>query len=126
MISGNFIMRRNHPASGTRALCDFPIPAGLSLDEMTFHVVKIGLLPDFNRDRKINDEGIIQLIAKGPFRFWVNDDEDDGDVADDDSDIPNSNAPNHNDNQMNGRSDLLDFFPIWVNVEKLIENSRQI
>jgi len=88
---------------------------------MTLHVVKIGLLPDFNRDRKIDDGDQTKLIAKGPFRFWVNDDEDDGDVADDDSDIPSGNDPNHNDNQVNGRSDLLDFFPVWVNVEKRIE-----
>ncbi|NLG15414.1 MAG: alpha/beta hydrolase [Lentisphaerae bacterium] len=94
-------------------------------DEITLHVVKIGLLPDFNRDRKINDEDQSLLITKGPFRFWINDDKDEGNFTEgkkqDSSNVPGSSSPNHGDSKVNGRCDLLDFFPVWVNVKKLME-----
>ncbi|NMA43532.1 MAG: hypothetical protein GX946_09155 [Oligosphaeraceae bacterium] len=87
------------------------------------------MLPDFNRDRKINDEDQSLLITKGSFRFWINDDEDEGNFTEgkkqDSSNVPWSSSPNHGDNKVSGLRDLLDFFPVWVNVKKLMEKQPE-
>ena len=71
------------------------------------------LVADHNHDRAIDEA---DGIKPGPFRFWINDDNDDGDLAMEGSDIPGEGSGNASDAVVNGRCDLPDFFPLWLDV----------
>ena len=86
------------------------------------------LVPDYNRDGKI-DAADYERFEKGEaFTVWINDDDDadgaeadegKGDTNNDLHDVPggDGNDKDCEDGQVNGRCDLLDFFPVLVNVE---------
>lgn len=66
-----------------------------------------------------------QTSEARPFRFWINDDDDDGDTTGDD--IPgypatHGQTPNGEDNHVNGVRDLVDFFPVYLNVQRLLQD----
>ena len=50
------------------------------------------------------------------FRMWVNDDADISDAEDDFVDVPKQSNADCKDDHVNGRRDLVDFFPIWLNI----------
>ncbi len=50
------------------------------------------------------------------FRMWVNDDADKSDSEEAPVDIPKQSNADCNDDHVNGRRDLVDFFPIWLNI----------
>ena len=50
------------------------------------------------------------------FRMWVNDDADKSDSEEDPVDIPKQSNADCNDDHVNGRRDLVDFFPMWLNI----------
>ena len=60
-------------------------------------------------DRQLGDSGEV-------FRFWVNDDDDSGETGG--GDIPNSGS-NGTDGKINGVRDLIDFFPVHVDLMEL-------
>ncbi len=86
----------------------------------------IALIPDWNRDRQINSTDEDELTNSLPYRFWINDDHDSGDIAEGDSDIPGRgglfSGANYEDSVVNGRSDLTDFFPVWLRLESALTN----
>ena len=49
-------------------------------------------------------------------RMWVNDDADKSDSEENPVDIPKQSNADCNDDHVNGRRDLVDFFPMWLNV----------
>ncbi len=75
------------------------------------------IVPDWNRDGVINseDEGIIS--SRNPLRFWINDDNDNGDTGGDD--IP-GDVGNGYDQTVNGLRDLLDFCPLYLKINQLL------
>jgi hypothetical protein len=100
-------------------------------DMMRFSVeVKpdIHIVPDWNRDRQIDFTDKNESTNNLPFRFWINDDSDSGDIAEGDSDIPGqtgswfpgSRTPNWKDQKVNGHSDLIDFFPVWLDISTML------
>ncbi len=50
------------------------------------------------------------------FRMWVNDDADKSDSEEEPVDIPKQSNADCNDGHVNGRRDLVDFFPMWLNI----------
>ncbi|MDO5319171.1 MAG: hypothetical protein Q4G65_11125 [bacterium] len=89
----------------------------------TLHVLGDPVLAfDHDRDGKISDEEV-DRAKRGtePFRFWINDDRDEGDVcASEDymSDCPCLLIADMNaaDARVNGRRDLVDFVPVWIDL----------
>ena len=76
-------------------------------------VVRAGLVPDRNRDREI---GAAEASADA-FRLWINDAADKNDVAEGESDLPGqSSGWRAKANFSDGRADLLDFFPVWLDL----------
>ena len=86
------------------------------------------LVPDFNRDGKIDAVDYARLAAGEAFTVWLNDDDDAegtddgaeaGDTNNDLHDVPSGegNDKDCEDDKVNGRCDLLDFFPVLINVE---------
>jgi hypothetical protein len=92
-------------------------------DAVRVTIVNAHLIPDFNRDLKIDDDDKNLLITKGPFRFWVNDDNDSG--YDGGDDIPGQSggmfgSANYNNNRIDGVRDLVDVFPVLVDLSKAV------
>lgn len=93
-------------------------------------VIRSKLVPDWNHDRTIDMADQNQDTNNAPFRFWINDDNDNGDISEGDSDVPGQSGKwnplkgpaNHEDNIVNGRSDLLDFFPVWLDIGTALSN----
>ena len=80
-------------------------------------VVRARILADLDRDGSIGESDSLP----GPLRMWVNDDRDNGAIADGESDVPASSFLgrifcNATDDRVNGMSDLEDYFPIWLDV----------
>jgi hypothetical protein len=85
----------------------------------------IGLFTDANHDGTIDTRfsGPDFTSPTRPFRFWVNDDNDSGDTGGDD--IPGEPAadgkiPNGASGQINGTRDLVDFFPVFVDIQNVL------
>lgn len=74
------------------------------------------VIPDYDRDGKIDasDEAIYDA-GQTTFRFWINNDKDTGNVNESKYDRPGSGS-NGQDDKVNGRSDLLDFTPVLLDV----------
>ena len=79
-------------------------------------VIGAELIPDFNHNREIAADDESLLISDGLFRFWINDDNDAGDESKGTSDTPGQSDGNCKDDKVNGRCDLLDFFPVWIDL----------
>ena len=77
-------------------------------------LLPVDLVPDWNRDGKIDTADRGKVSSAKPWRFWVNDDDDDNET--DGSDIPNSAGGNGLDTKVNKLRDLNDFFPLWLDI----------
>ena len=109
---------------GQAALITMP---DLDTGERGTDVVQVvALNVDANHDGKMDFSytGPDQSTTERPYRFWVNDDNDSGDTGGDD--IPGHPAslgqtPNGSDNNVNGVRDLVDFFPVYLNIQSLLQ-----
>ena len=89
------------------------------------------LVADYDRDGRIDPVDRERARAGEAFTIWINDDDDadgDGDTNNDLHDVPcgkngEGNPLNKDceDDQVNGRCDLLDFFPVLVNVREVTD-----
>lgn len=100
-------------------------------DRAKYTVVEMNLVPDFARDHEIDDEDDEKRVAeKQTFYWWLNDDADDGDsanhMADKGTELPGTGSlpKNNKDKKVNGRTDLLDFFPLWTKMGHALEFCR--
>lgn len=98
--------------------------------EAILHVLKSDLVPDRNRDRVITPD---EAYSATPLRMWVNDDNDSGDISEGDSDVPGQGqnwysltSNNSQDDKVNGKSDLLDFFPVWIDAGEALQKIESI
>lgn len=101
---------------------------------LPFFAIRGGLRVDANRDGQIAADGSDSTSAANPFRFWVNDDDDDGDEANQtalggNSDEPgklsgwfefDGRTPDHAKTGVDGRCDLIDFFPVYLDIKQLL------
>ncbi len=98
-------------------------------DLLKVTVIDLGLIPDYNRDGNISEADRNKVKSSSKWLFWVNDDEDDNADAEtgesDESwytttpyDLPGQNEDN-SDNKVNGVRDLVDFFPVCLDLGKI-------
>ena len=99
-----------------------------------FLAIRGGLWVDGNRNGVIERDDSDLTTASSPFRFWINDDDDDGDEANQtmlggNSDEPGKFAglwdldgrtPDHAHANVDGRCDLIDFFPVYLDIKQLL------
>lgn len=95
-------------------------------DDLAITVLGVDLVPDFNHDRVIDEGDRAQISTNGPFRFWINDDADAGDVASGDSDLPGhgnwgTSQANFHYSTVGGRCDLLDFTSVWLDLSSVLQ-----
>ncbi|MDP1581383.1 MAG: hypothetical protein Q8M02_14010 [Candidatus Didemnitutus sp.] len=112
--------------------------AGQMLDmenqESGFLLVPAGLYVDANRDGQITPAHGISTVEDAlridetsptkPFRFWINDDDDNGDdkrSAADDIPLPEGDGKRDSENnKVDGIRDLEDFFPVFLDIKQLL------
>ena len=87
-------------------------------------LMQMKMAVDNNRDGRISLGEEDQTTPQKPYRFWINDsnehDDDESAVGADDQ-IPGSSSPNKNDFVVNGRSDLVNFFPVALCFSNILE-----
>ena len=85
---------------------------------VTVAVVSINLVPDSNHDRVIDASD----VTTNTFHFWINDDANSGDISSGNSDVPgqSGSSANYSSSTVCGRNDLLDFFPVWLDVSQAL------
>ena len=91
-----------------------------------YHAIELvpcDMVPDWNRDGVIDNKDRGKVTAEKPWRWWINDDADSGDIADDGTDQPMAGEPfsNYYTEYVNGRCDLLDFAPLWLNIKQILD-----
>ena len=85
--------------------------------------VNLQLTVDANRDGQISFDGSDMTTAINPWRFWINDSSESGDQASGaDSEIPGSSSPNFGNIAVNGRCDLINYFPIVLNFGSTLQD----
>ena len=77
------------------------------------------VVPDYDRDGDIgSSDEVVYNARQTTFRFWINDDNDTGDINTSENDRPGSGSNGQND-RVNGRGDLLDFTPVLLDISKV-------
>ena len=93
-------------------------------DICKFTVVKLNLIPDYDRDHTIGGIDEKEMCWNKKLRWWVNDDADKADCGscyeDEGTDIPGQGA-NSGDDFVNRCTDLLDFFPVWADMKNALD-----
>jgi alpha-tubulin suppressor-like RCC1 family protein/pimeloyl-ACP methyl ester carboxylesterase len=99
------------------------ISAGFDFSLFMGNGISLDMIPDWNRDGVIdaNDKG--KVTSNTPWRFWINDDDDSDADADGTGgdDLPGQLDEDRSDNIVNGIRDLVDFFPVFVDLKNTLE-----
>jgi len=95
-------------------------------------ILPVEVVPDYNRDGKIDDNDRGKVTTQNPFHWWINDDNDlttaeRGNAL---QDIPNQirstgtgpvDDRDCGDLAVDGMGDLIDFFPLHLDLERVLE-----
>jgi hypothetical protein len=89
-------------------------------------IVPCEIVPDWNRDGRINASDSGKATTATPWRFWVNKDDDSGetegkDIPGDWSEGWGSWNENWQDEAVNGIRDLVDYFPLHLDLKAALE-----
>ncbi len=103
---------------------DGPMPF-VDADAVRFTVHDSALVPDYDRNRSIDNQDRKRAQAGDPFYFWINDDDDEGETEG--TDIPGAKKKdtegshvNYETIQVDGIRDLIDFFPLYLDIKHLV------
>ncbi|MCF6179011.1 MAG: hypothetical protein L3J63_06445 [Geopsychrobacter sp.] len=77
------------------------------------------MTPDYYHNRMIDDKDRDRAMNEDIFYFWINDDDDQGDLEG--SDIPGASRPDWDNAVVDGTRDLEDFFPVSLNLVELLD-----
>jgi hypothetical protein len=81
------------------------------------------LVPDWDRDGAITRADHALGLQGRPWRIWVNDDDDSGELSREAlDDLPESELPDHANNRIDGLRDVVDFFPLHLDLRGLLGN----
>jgi hypothetical protein len=76
-------------------------------------LMPMAMAVDNNRDGDITFDTADQTSASQPYRFWINDSEESGDiVSGSETQVSGINSPNCSKSKVNGLSDCVNFFPV--------------
>lgn len=86
-------------------------------------LINAALIPDYNRDGKIDKTDRERAERGDKFYFWINDDDDGGET--DGSDIPGDKMLtsinlDYENAKVDGIRDLIDFFPVHLDIKSLL------
>lgn len=89
-------------------------------------LIPVEIVPDYNRDGRIDDKDRGKVTKDNPWRWWVNDDDDSGEygASADRPDVPEGatiGQYDYQDDEVDGIRDLVDFFPLHLDLQQIIE-----
>jgi hypothetical protein len=84
-------------------------------------IIKVDLIPDYNRDGTINQDDKTEQSASNPYRFWINDDNDDPQSEVSGDDASGASSPDYSDDKIDGLRDMIDFFPVWLDIKDALD-----
>jgi hypothetical protein len=117
----------------------YTFPAGkvIETDRLVITVPVLAITPDYNRDGVIDMTDRNQVTEKKPWRFWINDDNDN--ASDPVTGLGGDDLPGSNDDlndyyfdpfnppeivpvisRVNGIRDLVDFFPLYLDLKNAL------
>ncbi len=85
-------------------------------------LLPVEVVPDYNRDGKIDDEDRGKVTKDNPFRWWVNDDKDSGEFDASGADTPKQSFSPNDTFFIHGMRDLVDFFPLYLDLDQTLES----
>jgi hypothetical protein len=89
--------------------------------ERAFLLVPQALLPDWDRDGRIDPRDHRHAARRLPWRFWINDDDDAGELARSAiDDLPGSDTPDWQSPGIDGLRDVVDFFPVHLDLQAML------
>ncbi len=98
------------------------------VDRVLLTVIQTVIVPDYDRNNKINDLDRNRVTEEKPWRFWVNTDNDDKSdprigIGKSKHDLPavaDKFGTDNQDDEVNGIRDLVDFFPLYLDLSALL------
>ena len=98
-----------------------------------FAFQRLGLFADMDRDGEIRVDAApvedrvtdTQNSADTPLLFWVNDDDDEGEINEGKGaggDVPADDKPDHDNDVVDGMRDLVDFFAVYPDIKSALES----
>jgi hypothetical protein len=110
-------------------------PAGMEIevDRISVTVLQVDMVPDYDRNGVIDDNDRNKVTSSRLWRFWINDDNDNGSdssgiggndrpgLGNDLMDFPNNDFELTPVPQVNGIRDLIDFFPLYLDIKSLVD-----
>lgn len=99
----------------------FRNPATGDIASHAFLLLPEVVLPDWDRNGRIEEADRQQARARQPWRFWINDDDDAGDLARSPADdLPEGQNPDALNPGIDGLRDAVDFFPVFLDLQTLL------
>ncbi len=85
-------------------------------------LLPVDIVPDYNRDGMIDGQDRGKVNEDDPWRFWVNDDDDQGVIRSKGShnDIPGEGIADCTDLKVDGLRDVIDFFPLYLDIRNML------
>lgn len=104
--------------------CDFCTPldriTAASLWRLKAHtLLKMDLVPDYNRDGKIDIKDRNKITDTKPHRFWFNDDDDIDEVSG--IDVSGGGSADWTSVSVDTCRDLVDFFPVFIDLKSFLD-----
>jgi hypothetical protein len=97
---------------------------GTSSDQVAVNLLPVEVVPDYNRDGKIDSADRGKVTTEKPFRWWINDDNDltSAERGEGNQDIPTQSTSDRdcNDLAVDGMKDLIDFFPLHLDLKSAL------
>jgi hypothetical protein len=87
----------------------------------TFNVQAFDITPQMLVDIGRTGNANQLTTPDNPYRFWINDAQESGDVSGSQYYVPGSSSPNYANSQVNGHADVVNFFPISLSVSNALQ-----
>ena len=123
--SGFGTIARGYPFDETqtyvaRVVLNYGSYVQIASDAVPLTFVKGALIPDYNHNRKIDQEDMDRSLNGDTYYFWVNDDDGNGDTEG--TGIPGTgSAIDSAMLKVDGTRDLVDFFPVHLDIKEMFK-----
>lgn len=94
---------------------------------LTAALLPVEVVPDCNRDGKIDQVDRGKVTVEKPWRFWINDDDDSGDTGGSDISVEDDGGivPDAVGTSVDGIRDLIDFFPLHLDLKAALTSMSE-
>jgi len=87
----------------------------------TFNVQAFDITPRMLVDVGRTGNANQLTTSYNPYRFWINDAQESGDISSAQYYVPGSSSPNYANSQVNGHADVVNFFPISLSMSNALQ-----